>query len=87
MDTTKILKAFYRDPYLREAVASASARIGSPCHVKIDTFNGITIAHEGVDDDAIIEMTAAEKSLLLDAVGKSYAQLVTSADEEVPILT
>lgn len=75
MTSQDIQKSFRNHQYTREVIESAGKRVGSPCMLKINPIDGVVIVTETPEGDRIVAMNAAEKSLILIALGQAYAEM------------
>ena len=74
----EIEKKWARTAYVREVLANASLREGLPCRLSHDPINGVCVVCDrpGLHAPSIVELTAADQTLLFLETGRAFAELL-----------
>ena len=76
MDAREIMKACYGSPNCKSVLATASARVGSPCWFIDNPIDGVCVVRDDGGTAVLVALDAAEQALLLLEVGKAFAKLL-----------
>lgn len=77
-DQQKNMRDCYGSANCKNVLASAAARMESPCRFVDNPNIGVQVVydHPQTGDVVLVELTETEKSLLLIEVGKAFAKLL-----------